>query len=136
MKDIPTVLVEKKAKSPATYSSSGKYSFHYEVKGHNELPHVVKFSGGRSSGMLLFILLQNNLLKAERGDVIVFNNTSAEHPETYRYAARCKEEVEKNYNIPFFWIEFQTYEDAKGGEWVRSPTYRFGEAQTLVFSGT
>lgn len=124
MKNVPEIVVEKTAKSAAAYSHSRKYSFHYEMKEHTELPHVVKFSGGRSSAMLLFILLKNKLLKAERGDVIVFNNTSAEHPETYRFAAKCKEEVEQNYNIPFFWIEFQTYEDAKGGEWVRSPAYR------------
>ncbi|WP_423907540.1 hypothetical protein [Candidatus Spongiihabitans sp.] len=38
-------------------------------------PHIVKFSGGRSSGMMLMELLKQETLKPERGDVIVFNNT-------------------------------------------------------------
>jgi 3'-phosphoadenosine 5'-phosphosulfate sulfotransferase (PAPS reductase)/FAD synthetase len=84
----------------------------------------MKFSGGRSSGMLLFTLLENGLLSAERGDVVVFNNTSCEHPETYRFAARCKEIVERRYGVPFFWVEFQTYEDARRGEWTRIQSYR------------
>ena len=98
--------------------------FSYDASAHEELPHVVKFSGGRTSGMLLFMLLENGMLRADRGDVVVFNNTSAEHPETYRFVARCKELVEERYGMPFFWVEFQTYEDARRGEWTRLPTYR------------
>lgn len=75
--------------------------FRYRARFHRELPHVVKFSGGRSSGMLLFQLLEHGLLRRERGDVVVFNNTSCEHPETYRFAAKCKEVVETHYQIPF-----------------------------------
>ncbi len=100
------------------------YAFYYEAEIHKELPHVIKFSGGCSSAMLLFTLLEADLLDAERGDVIIFNNTSAEHPKTYEFVAKCKEYVENRYEIPFFWIEFQTYEDARNGEWTRLPTYR------------
>ena len=106
------------------YDPNGTYQFRYRRKRHGELPHVVKFSGGRSSGMLLFVLLENGLLRQERGDVVVFNNTSCEHPETYRFAAECKRRVESDYGIPFFLVEFQTYEDARQGEWRRLPTYR------------
>ncbi len=74
--------------------------------------------------MLLFILLENGILKPERGDVIIFNNTSCEHPDTYRFVAECKHKVENHYGIPFFWIEFQTYEDARRGNWTRLPSYR------------
>ena len=97
--------------------------FRYRAKRHRDLPHVVKFSGGRSSGMLLFTLLENRLLDASRGDVIVFNNTSAEHPDTYRFAKDCRSAAD-GYGVPFFWTEFQTYEDARNGEWTRLPTYR------------
>ena len=41
---------------------------------HKNIPHIVKFSGGRSSGALLFSMLKNGMLKANRGDVIIFNN--------------------------------------------------------------
>ena len=36
----------------------------YLAKRHEHLPHVVKFSGGRSSGMMLFRLLEEGLLDA------------------------------------------------------------------------
>ena len=74
--------------------------------------------------MLLFALLENGLLKRERGDVVVFNNTACEHPETYKFVAECKRRVESQYDIPFFFVEFQTYEDAANGEWSRLQSYR------------
>ncbi len=109
--------------------TTGRYDEHmqqlrYRSKQHQDLPHVLKFSGGRSSGMLLFTLLEMGVLKAERGDVVVFNNTSCEHPATYRFVSSCKRRVENDYAIPFFLVEFQTYEDARRGEWTRIPSYR------------
>ena len=118
---------------PAQQSVARKCSmirrFRYRAEDHKRLPHVVKFSGGRSSAMLLFLLLENGLLRPDRGDVVIFNNTSCEHPETYRFAAKCKEIVETHYTIPFFWIEFQTYEDVGnpgggGAYWTRLSSYR------------
>ena len=98
---------------------------HYYVKNyHSELPHVVKFSGGRSSGALLFSMLKNNMLKASRGDVIVFNNTSAEHSKTYEFVMECKKRCEDEYDIPFFLTEFQTFEDSKNGIYDRFQSYR------------
>ena len=73
--------------------------------------------------MLLFALLENRLLDPDRGDVIVFNNTSAEHPDTYRFVHDCMRTA-RQYGVPFFQVEFQTYEDARKGEWTRLPTYR------------
>lgn len=88
------------------------------------LPHVMKFSGGRSSGMLLKLFLDKGWLRAPRGDVVIFNNTSAEHPATYEFTRQCATYAENEYGIPFFWIEFATYEDVYGGDWTRSPTFR------------
>lgn len=91
-------------------------------------PRVVKFSGGRSSGMMLMQMLEQNALTPERGDVIVFNNTSAEHPATYDFAREMKNLAEKKHNIPFFWVEYQTYEIAGkiAGKhvWKRNHSYR------------
>ena len=90
-----------------------------------DYPHIVKFSGGRSSGMMLLQLLENNLIKPERGDVVIFNNTSAEHPDTYVFVRKMKHLVEKEFHVPFFLVEYQTFEDASAyGSWVRKPTYR------------
>ena len=57
---------------------------------HGDLPHVMKFSGGRSSAALAFLMAENRLLRPERGDVILFANTSAEHPATYAFTRECK----------------------------------------------
>lgn len=73
---------------------------------------------------MLFMLLKAGALKAERGDVIIFNNTAAEHPATYEFTAKCKALVEEKYGIPFLWIEFMTYEDARKGRWQRISSYR------------
>ena len=66
---------------------------------------------------------RNGMLNQERGDVVVFNNTSCEHPETYRFVAECKARVEAA-GVPFFLVQYQTYEDARQGEWRRLPSYR------------
>ena len=124
LRAIPKLVVAKQGRPPKSYDPRHEYSFRYRSKRHVDLPHVVKFSGGRSSGVLLLALLKNKLLRAKRGDVIVFNNTAAEHPETYKFIAACKEVAESRFGIPFFWVEFQTYEDARGGEWTRVPAYR------------
>ncbi len=73
--------------------------------------------------MLLFTLLEDGVLDAGRGDVVIFNNTSAEHPNTYRFVRDCAKASER-YGISFFWVEYQTYEDARKGEWTRLDSYR------------
>ena len=91
---------------------------------HEHLPHVLKFSGGRSSAALAFLLAESDLLRPERGDVILFANTSAEHPATYDFARECKERLEGDFGLPFLWFEFCTVEDARRGVYVRRPSYR------------
>lgn len=127
----PLLRVANGEQRTGDYESEQGSLLRYRARAHGDLPHVMKFSGGRSSGMLLFTLLENGLLSAERGDVVVFNNTSCEHPETYRFAATCKEIVEQRYGIPFFWVEFQTYEDARRGEWARIRSYRLVNGRPL-----
>ena len=102
---------------------SRKGIIHYEEGSHRHLPHVVKFSGGRSSGMMLLILLENGLLKADRGDVVLFTNTSAEHPATYDFVRKMKR-VSEIHGIPFFIAQLQTYETVMYGLWTRRLSYR------------
>lgn len=120
----PRLSVSKRIRKIPHYDPNRDYAFRYRAKRHADLPHVMKFSGGRSSGMLLCALLQNKILNARRGDVILFNNTGAEHPSTYAFAQKCKRLAEKVYGIPFFWVEHQTYEEVRQGEWTRLPSYR------------
>ena len=122
--DVPKLKLKHDAHQGEGPGPDTGHPFCYDLSGHEDLPHVIKFSGGRTSGMMLFLLLESGLLKAERGDVVLFNNTAAEHPATYEFVCRCKEIVEEQYGIPFFLIEFQTYEDARHGEWTRLPSYR------------
>ena len=129
MQAVPKLMISGTQRPPRRYDPAKAYTFRYGSKYHKELPHVVKFSGGRSSGMLLFTLLENGFLRQDRGDVVVFNNTSCEHPETYRFAAECKRRVEADYGVPFFFVQFQTYEDARQGEWRRLPAYRLVNEQ-------
>lgn len=89
-----------------------------------EFPHVVSFSGGRSSAALAFMAAEEGLLRPERGDLVLFANTSAEHPGTYEFAARCKERLEADFGLPCLWVEFCTVEDAWRGEYRRKASYR------------
>ena len=124
IKNTPGLKISRQIKPPSYQTPSKNGSFHYEARDHKNLPHIVKFSGGRTSGMMMFTLLESGLLKRERGDAVIFNNTSAEHPATYEFVRMCQEVVEKQYGIPFFWLQFQTYEDARKGEWRRCTGYR------------
>ena len=82
----------------------------YRDLAHESAPHVASFSGGRSSAALAFMAASDGVLRPERGDVVLFANTSAEHPGTYEFAARCKEELESEFGLPCFWFEFCTLE--------------------------
>lgn len=124
IRETPRLSVSREPrKAPSTHDPAGNHPFRYRARHHRNLPHVVKFSGGRSSGMLLFTLLENGLLDRGRGDVVIFNNTSAEHPGTYRFVRDCMRAT-RRYGIPFFQIEFQTYEDSRRGVYTRLPSYR------------
>ena len=103
-------------KDPATLPS--------RAAAHEGLPHILKFSGGRSSAALAILLAEANLLRPDRGDAILFANTSAEHPGTYEFARRCKRLLEHDFGLPFFWFEFCTVEDASRGVYARRPSYR------------
>ena len=97
--------------------------FQYLDPDHRQLPHVIKFSGGRSSGLMLLMLLNKKMLKAHRGDVVMFTNTSAEHPATYDFVKKMKKFTEEH-GIPFFITELQTYETVVNGMWMRRQGYR------------
>ena len=72
----------------------------YRSAGHAGLVHVVKFSGGPSSGAMVLSLARRGALRAGRGDVVLFANTTAEHPATYDIAAEVCDELEEKHAIP------------------------------------
>ncbi|MCY4257162.1 MAG: hypothetical protein OXE04_02585 [bacterium] len=96
----------------------------YRQPVHVDVPHIVSFSGGRSSAAMAFMACEEGLLRPDRGDALLFANTSAEHPGTYEFTAECKERIENEFGLPFFWFEFCTVEDAWRGEYRRKASYR------------
>lgn len=96
----------------------------YRLPSHSDLPHVVKFSGGRSSAAMAISLARAGALNPERGDVVLFANTTAEHPATYEFAAKVCDEIEAEHGIPCFWYEFCTVEDMTRSGWSRVPSFR------------
>ena len=103
---------------------------HYEDSEHSQIPHVVKFSGGRSSGLMLLLMLKNGALSAARGDVVLFTNTSAEHPVTYDFVRKIKRVTEQA-GIPFLIAQLQTIETVVAGDWRRRLTYRLANARPV-----
>ena len=64
-------------------------------------PSVVSFSGGRSSGFMLWNIIQAYDGSLPEDIIVVFTNTGLEHYETYEFIHR----VEKNW-CPIVWLEF------------------------------
>ena len=103
--------------------AEGKFKVHYAYPHLKRAPHVIKVSGGRSSAYMLALLIHNNILSADRGDVVVFNNTGAEHPSTYDFLIEMKRWTEWR-GIPFFLTEFCTYEAELGELWTRRKSFK------------
>lgn len=91
---------------------------------HVSLPHIVKFSGGRSSAAMVLGLARNGALNPGRGDLVLFANTTAEHPATYEFAKQVCDELESRHEIPCLWYEFCTVEESTKAGWSRRPSYR------------
>ncbi len=68
-------------------------------------PTVISFSGGRTSGYMLWRILQSN--NGLPDDAIVcFANTGKEMEETLKFVHDC----ETNWSVPITWLEFQQAE--------------------------
>ena len=65
-------------------------------------PTVISFSGGRTSGYMLWRVLQsNNGLPSEA--IVCFANTGKEDEATLRFVKACEE----NWNVPIVWLEYR-----------------------------
>ena len=96
----------------------------YRNPAYADLPHIVKFSGGRSSAAMTLSLARSRSLRADRGDLVLFANTTAEHPATYDFAAKVCDEIEDEHGVPCLWYEFCTVEVASRTGWTRAGSYR------------
>lgn len=64
-------------------------------------PTVISFSGGRTSGLMLYRILQAHDGKLPDDVVVIFTNTGKERVETLDFIARCGTE----WNVPIVWLE-------------------------------
>jgi 3'-phosphoadenosine 5'-phosphosulfate sulfotransferase (PAPS reductase)/FAD synthetase len=69
-----------------------------------EGPACVSFSGGRSSGYMLWRILQAHGGTLPDDVVVVFANTGKEMPETLDFVEECS----KRWSVPITWVEYRT----------------------------
>ena len=65
-------------------------------------PTVISFSGGRTSGYMLWRILQSNQGLPDDA-IVVFANTGKEVEETLEFINDCS----VNWNVPIHWVEYQ-----------------------------
>ena len=105
-------------------ASAVRAALAYRDPNHERLPHVVRFSGGRSSALMTLRLASEGVLRRDRGDVVLFANTTAEHPGTYEFAHEVCEEIEGQFGVPSLWYEGCAVEAATRAGYTRSRTFR------------
>lgn len=79
-------------------------------------PTCISFSGGRTSGYMLWRVLQAHSGKLPEEAVVCFANTGKEDEATLRFVRDC----EAHWNVPIVWLEYQA--DAPGYKVVNFET--------------
>jgi 3'-phosphoadenosine 5'-phosphosulfate sulfotransferase (PAPS reductase)/FAD synthetase len=70
-------------------------------------PAVICFSGGRTSGLMLYRILAAHGGKLPSDVLVIFNNTGRERPETLDFVERCSCE----WSVPMTWLEYRYQKD-------------------------
>jgi len=65
-------------------------------------PSVISFSGGRTSGFMLYKVLESHEGKLPDHIKIVFCNTGLEHPKTLDFVQQCSDQ----WNVEITWLEY------------------------------
>jgi len=71
-----------------------------------EGPAVISFSGGRTSGYMLWRILQAHGGKLPDDVIVCFQNTGKEMVETLDFVHECSQ----RWNVPIVWLEFTGFE--------------------------
>lgn len=69
----------------------------------------ISFSGGRTSGYMLWRILQEHGGKLPNDAVVIFANTGKEDEATLKFVHDC----ETNWNVPIVWLEYVNNENTK-----------------------
>lgn len=75
-------------------------------------PHqFINFSGGRSSGYMLYLILQENGGEVPPNSTVIFSNTGQEWEETLRFVNN----VSNIWGVDITWLEYRYRPERKGG---------------------
>lgn len=77
-----------------------------------DTPAVVSFSGGRTSGYMLWHILQAFGGTLPDDVKVIFNNTGKERPETLDFVERCSQQ----WGVPVTWLEYRYHTDGSKGK--------------------
>lgn len=69
----------------------------------------ISFSGGRTSGYMLWRILQEHDGKLPDDAIVIFANTGKEDEATLKFVHDC----ETNWNVPIVWVEYVNNENTK-----------------------
>jgi len=70
-------------------------------------PTAISFSGGRTSGYMLWRVLQAHGMSLPSEAIVCFANTGKEDEATLRFVKECSE----RWNVPITWLEYQSAEE-------------------------
>lgn len=72
-------------------------------------PTVISFSGGRTSGFMLYKVLEAHQMSLPDDTKVIFANTGKEDEATLKFVNDCS----VYWNVPIVWLEYQDHEDSK-----------------------
>ena len=72
-------------------------------------PTVISFSGGRTSGFMLYKVLEAHQMSLPDDAKVIFANTGKEDEATLKFVNDCS----IYWNVPIVWLEYQDHEDSK-----------------------
>lgn len=78
-----------------------------------DFPVVINFSGGRSSGYMLYRILEayGGYEYLPPDTIIAFCNTGKEYPQTLDFVQECSD----RWQVPILWLEYRNYPMRRGG---------------------
>ena len=92
---------------------------------------VINFSGGRSSGYMLWRIIDAHGGTLPNNTTVIFANTGKEHPATLDFVKQCGDE----WDVKIVWLEYHRRNDRKGG--IKDPKnhYRIVDHKTASRKG-
>ena len=93
-----------------------------------EGPSVISFSGGRTSGMMLKLILDAHGGTLPDNAIVTFANTGREMPQTLDFVQECSE----RWTVPIVWLEFDLEAEGKTAVVNHNSASRDGEPFTAV----